>query len=392
MKNYYDLLEISPGSTREEIRRAYKSLALRWHPDKNPFDHERATEKFKELAEAYSVLHEEDKRRKYDLNLKKKLKKENSKHKDRQHDESLSCGNRSHDRQPHSSPCSFKDEHNDSCEIEPEGFTVGRAFEIFDMLFADLGTEFVMDPSPLGRTGKVKKSGHDHLVNMMMCASSDSTLGRLHRGKLNVDDDKGSSDGVIHILLRPSGALTHMELSTPGRSRLWHQHRSYNKHVCEDLSLSNEWGKVKFCQRTSETKKDIQSTAENKLSHLTRTKSQSLSRLQSKGEIPRAARQKSLPERRYGTHHEFSTMTNSRGSSVPFYSDRYRPARKLPKPAWDEQSGECDEISPTKLSNAVAKRSSEHKRSHLSRFLTLLKGSFNMLGVTKVAPSVDTCE
>jgi len=64
-KNYYAILEVSPDATQEEIKKSYRRLALLWHPDKNK--EEGAEQKFKEIAEAYSVLVDEDKRKRYDL-------------------------------------------------------------------------------------------------------------------------------------------------------------------------------------------------------------------------------------------------------------------------------------------------------------------------------------
>jgi len=65
MKDYYAILGVGPEATPEEIKRAYRRLALRWHPDRNPGDPE-AEERFKEIAEAYSVLIDPEKRSQYD--------------------------------------------------------------------------------------------------------------------------------------------------------------------------------------------------------------------------------------------------------------------------------------------------------------------------------------
>ena len=63
--NYYQILNISRNATEEEIKRAYRQLALRYHPDRNPMSEE-AEEKLKEINEAYAVLGDAEKRRTYD--------------------------------------------------------------------------------------------------------------------------------------------------------------------------------------------------------------------------------------------------------------------------------------------------------------------------------------
>jgi len=63
-KDYYDILGISKDASKEEIKKAYRKLALKYHPDKNP--DKSAEEKFKEISEAYAVLHDDEKRRYYD--------------------------------------------------------------------------------------------------------------------------------------------------------------------------------------------------------------------------------------------------------------------------------------------------------------------------------------
>ena len=63
---YYSILEIDKSSNTTTIRRAYKRLSLKYHPDKNPDNKEEAEHKFKEISEAYQVLSDENKRREYD--------------------------------------------------------------------------------------------------------------------------------------------------------------------------------------------------------------------------------------------------------------------------------------------------------------------------------------
>ncbi len=67
MSSYYDILEIERSATEEEIRRSYKRLALKYHPDKNPENREEAEEHFKKVSEAYATLSDPVKRRTYDM-------------------------------------------------------------------------------------------------------------------------------------------------------------------------------------------------------------------------------------------------------------------------------------------------------------------------------------
>lgn len=64
-KDYYQILGVQPNATEEEIKRAYKRLAIKYHPDRNPGDAE-AEARFKEAAQAYEVLHDPQKRSLYD--------------------------------------------------------------------------------------------------------------------------------------------------------------------------------------------------------------------------------------------------------------------------------------------------------------------------------------
>lgn len=64
-RDYYEVLGVNKNASEDEIKKAYRKIAIKYHPDRNPGDKE-AEEKFKEAAEAYDVLHDPQKRQQYD--------------------------------------------------------------------------------------------------------------------------------------------------------------------------------------------------------------------------------------------------------------------------------------------------------------------------------------
>ena len=66
MKDYYNILGVNKSSNKEEIKTAYKKLALKYHPDKNIDNKEEAENKFKEISEAYEILSDDEKKNNYD--------------------------------------------------------------------------------------------------------------------------------------------------------------------------------------------------------------------------------------------------------------------------------------------------------------------------------------
>ena len=64
-RDYYEVLGVDKNASEDEIKRAYKKMARKYHPDLNP-DNKEAEEKFKEVNEAYEVLSDSDKKARYD--------------------------------------------------------------------------------------------------------------------------------------------------------------------------------------------------------------------------------------------------------------------------------------------------------------------------------------
>src|SRR5512136_1681820 len=65
-RDYYEVLEIGKSASKDEIKKAYRKLAMKFHPDMNKENQKEAEEKFKEISEAYEVLVDDDKRARYD--------------------------------------------------------------------------------------------------------------------------------------------------------------------------------------------------------------------------------------------------------------------------------------------------------------------------------------
>ncbi|MFP3871421.1 MAG: molecular chaperone DnaJ [Candidatus Natronoplasma sp.] len=75
-EDYYDILGVDRDASKEEIKKAYRKKAKKYHPDKNPDNTEEAREKFKKISEAYEVLADDEKRKRYDRYGKRGVKQD----------------------------------------------------------------------------------------------------------------------------------------------------------------------------------------------------------------------------------------------------------------------------------------------------------------------------
>jgi curved DNA-binding protein len=66
-EDYYKILGVDKNASTEDIKKAYRKLAFKWHPDRNPDNKAQAEEMFKKISEAYAVLSDEEKRKQYDM-------------------------------------------------------------------------------------------------------------------------------------------------------------------------------------------------------------------------------------------------------------------------------------------------------------------------------------
>ncbi|XP_068345308.1 uncharacterized protein [Pyrus communis] len=72
--DYYSVLKVNKNATEDDIKKAYRKLAMKWHPDKNPNDKKEAEARFKQISEAYEVLSDPQKRQVYDQDGEEGLK------------------------------------------------------------------------------------------------------------------------------------------------------------------------------------------------------------------------------------------------------------------------------------------------------------------------------
>lgn len=139
--DYYRILEIKEDADFLEIKKKYRKLAIKYHPDKNPGDDE-AIKKFREITQAYEVLGDEKKRKEYDCKRKSKNGQENKKNENLKNRNNFSDNNFSFGKEFFKSASEMKEMFENSfnlnkmgkkkAEMEKENIK-GRFENFFDM-------------------------------------------------------------------------------------------------------------------------------------------------------------------------------------------------------------------------------------------------------------------
>lgn len=139
--NYYKILEVEENADFSEIKKKYRKLAIKYHPDKNPGDDE-AVKKFREITEAYEILGDEKKRKEYDNKRKFKNGQENKKNENLKNKNKFSDNNFSFGKEFFKSASEMKEMFENSfnlnkmgkkkAEMEKENIK-GRFENFFDM-------------------------------------------------------------------------------------------------------------------------------------------------------------------------------------------------------------------------------------------------------------------
>jgi len=139
--DYYRILEIKEDADFSDIKKKYRKLAIKYHPDKNPGDDE-AVKKFREITEAYEILGDEKKRKEYDRKRKFKNGQENKKNENLKNRNNFSDNNFSFGKEFFKSASEMKEMFENSfnlnkmgkkkAEMEKENIK-GRFENFFDM-------------------------------------------------------------------------------------------------------------------------------------------------------------------------------------------------------------------------------------------------------------------
>ncbi|KAL3654181.1 hypothetical protein CASFOL_003862 [Castilleja foliolosa] len=166
--DYYNILKVSKNASEEDVKKSYKRLAMKWHPDKNAVNTEQAEAKFKQISEAYDVLSDPGKRQIYDL----------------YGEEGLKGGLVSKERDVGGGPRGFK-------------FSPRRAEDVYEEFFG--GYDFVKETGN-GGGGGLKKAAP--METQLACSLEDLYKGSKRKMKISriVLDDSGKPVTVEEVL------------------------------------------------------------------------------------------------------------------------------------------------------------------------------------------------
>jgi len=150
MVEYYSLLEVTKTASASDIKKAYRRLALKWHPDKNPNNQEEATKKFKEISEAYEILSDDKKRKIYDQYGREGLRQSSAAN------NGAGTSSRSSTHFFHN-PNHYEEVHDFPSFVFRDPFDVFRDFFGGDEIFEEL-----FDPFGVSRHNRNARSAHRH--------------------------------------------------------------------------------------------------------------------------------------------------------------------------------------------------------------------------------------
>jgi DnaJ homolog subfamily B member 4 len=202
MTDYYKELNIQKTASVAEIKKAYRKLAMKWHPDKNPNNKDESAEKFKKISEAYSILSDKEKRKIYDQYGKEGLDGGVP---------SRGSGGFSGFKFPSGGN---RNGQNVRFTVNGNGFNVGDPHKIFEQFFGTNNPFHVHEKDPsldaffpnIGRnysssgTSQTGEKGEPFETNLN-CSLEDLYHGCTKRIKMNIKDYTGTNPRVIEEIV-----------------------------------------------------------------------------------------------------------------------------------------------------------------------------------------------
>ncbi|XP_065860903.1 uncharacterized protein [Euphorbia lathyris] len=178
--DYYNILKVHRKATDDDLKKAYKRLAMKWHPDKNPVNKKEAEAKFKQISEAYDVLTDTQKRQIYDLYGEDGLK-------------SFEIGGPGDEGKPPTA--------NDT----PFRFNPRDAEDIFNEFFGESGGGDGSAKTGFYRNGETRNQGNKKaaaIESKLLCSLEDLYKGARRKMRISrsVPDDFGKPKTVDEIL------------------------------------------------------------------------------------------------------------------------------------------------------------------------------------------------